>query len=232
MRTPAPVIATALRLFYDGSSLSSIKEHIEKKLKHTVDVSTIYRWIIKYTDKIVSLTRDCKADASRTWVVYETFTDVTGRDYWIWDIFCEKTKLLLASHISHSRTPRDGEITINSAFDRAGSKPDLIMLDGLLSYPKQVEKAFKAEDMNVLVENVSGDIDVNNIEEFTNVLSHRTRVLRRSRSLKSTILVIDGFAADYNFLTPQPGLNNKTPSETAGIASPFKNWGKLVRYQP
>jgi transposase-like protein len=232
MRTPAPVIATALRLFYDGYSLSSIKEHIEKELKHTVDVSTIYRWIIKYTDKIVSLTRERKADASQTWVVYETVTDMTGRDYWIWDIFCKRTKFLLASHISHSRTPREGEITINSAFDRAGSKPDLIMLNCLLSYPRQVEKAFKAEDMNVMVEKISGDIDVNNIEEFTNAISHRTRMLRRSRSLKSTILIIEGFVAYYNFLTPQPSLDNGTTAEAAGIISPFKNWEELVRYQP
>jgi transposase-like protein len=232
MRTPAPVITTALNLFYDGTSLSAIKNHIIKKYGRIVDVSTIYRWILKYTGKAVALTEDLKANASLVWVVYETVTDVTGRDYWIWDIFCKKTRFLLASHISHSRTPREGEITINSAFDRAGSKPDLIMLDCLLSYPKQVEKAFKAEDMNVLVENISSDIDVNHMEEFTNALSHRTRVLRGSRSLKSTIMIIDGFAAYYNFLTPQPGLNNKTPAETAGIASPFKNWEKLVRYQP
>jgi transposase-like protein len=232
MRTPASEIATALALFYEGSSLSTIKTRIEDKFANTVDVSTIYRWIIKYTDKIISLTRDCKADASRTWVVYETVTDVIGVDYWIWDIFCQKTKFLLASHISHSRTPKDGELTINSAFDRASRRPDFVMLDSLLAYPRQVEWAFQAESMNVMVRTISNETDQDLTAPLSSALMQRTGILRKTRSLKSTGLIIDGFAAKYNFLTPQPSLNNKTPAEAAGIISPFNDWGELVQYQP
>lgn len=226
MRTPAKEIATALTMFYQGSTFSSIQEQIEKAYQHKVAPSTIYRWVIKYTNKASSLMAGLKANTSDVWVIYETIMEINGNNCWFWDILCEDTTFCLASHMSYARTLKEAKITINKALKNAAQAPTSIVLDGLLSYPKQVEEAFELEMIHASVTNI------NISYSFLSTIRQRTGVMGRLKNVKSASLILNGFVLDYNFFTPNISLNNRTPAEAARLKPRFKDWEGIIRYQP
>jgi transposase-like protein len=226
MRTPAKEIATALTMFYQGSTFSSIQEQIDKTYQHKVAPSTIHRWVVKYTNKASSLLAGSKANTSDVWVIYETIMEINGNNCWFWDILCEDTKFLLASHMSYARTLKEGKITINRALKNTAQAPTSIILDGLLSYPKQVEEAFELEMIHACVTNI------NISYSFLSTIRQRTTVMSRLKSMNSASLILDGFVLNYNFFTTNASLNNRTPAESARLKPRFKDWEGLIRYQP
>lgn len=57
-RFPAQTIANALNMFYEASSLSKIQRQIKLDTRLSVDPSTIYRWVARYTKKAQLLFAD------------------------------------------------------------------------------------------------------------------------------------------------------------------------------
>lgn len=226
MRTPAKEIATALTMFYQGSTFSAIQEQIEKACQHKVAPSTIYRWVIKYTNKANSLMAGLKANTSDVWVIYETIMEINGNNCWFWDILCEDTNFCLASHMSYTRTLKEGKITINKALRNAAQAPTSVILNGLLSYPKQVEEVFELEMIHTSVTNI------NIYYSFLSTIRQRTAVMSRLKSMSSASLILDGFVLDYNFFTPNVSLKDRTPANSARLKTKFKDWEELIRYQP
>ena len=92
MQTPTEQIGAALNMSYDGMSLSSIARHLEESYKNHVDPSTVYRWIIRYTNKVINVLESLKPSVSDTWVVDETVLKITGDNMWFWDC-CQSAKV-------------------------------------------------------------------------------------------------------------------------------------------
>lgn len=232
MRTPTQEIATALTMFYQGSTLPGIQQYIERVYRHKVATSTIYRWIVKYTAKASTAAGCSRANTSSTWSVYETIMELNGKNCWLWDILCEDTRFLLASHMSYSRTPKEGEITITQALSSASQAPSSIILDGLLSYPRQVERAFESETIHACAMDMTRDRNISVRYSFHDTIRQRAAVMGRLKGMDSARLILDGFALNYNFFTPNTGNGNVTPAEAAGIKSRPRDWAELIGYQP
>ncbi len=232
MRTPTQEIGTALSLFYDGLPLTKIQGQLQQIYLDYVETSTIYRWIVKYTKKASEVMKPHKAKTSNTWVIDETVIELDGKNAWFWDVIDEKTKFLLASHISYTRTIRDVEVILNRAVDNASQTPHFIVSDGLAAYPDGVERVFGADARHIRMKGITHEININLIERFHGTLKQRTKIMRGLKSIESAKLILDGFVIHYNFFRPHMALEDKTPAVVAGIRLPFRNWEGLIRYQP
>ena len=78
--------------------------------------------------------KDHKADVGDSWVADEMQVNVGGEKIWNWNVMDEKTRYVLASHLS--RTPTAGSMrkVINEALAAANSPPKTIKTDKLRSY--------------------------------------------------------------------------------------------------
>ena len=72
MRFPAEAIALALNLFYESASLAKIQRQVELTYGLRPDRMTVYRWIVRYSQKAVKALSDVPVKVDSTWVADET----------------------------------------------------------------------------------------------------------------------------------------------------------------
>lgn len=232
MRTSAQEIGTALSLFYDGLSLLAIQRQLQQIYLDTVETSTIYRWVVKYTRQGIAAIRPYRANTSNTWVIDETVIQIDGSgNYWFFDCIDAGTRFLLASRISKARTIRDVEAVLSLGANNSSRTPRFIISDGLAAYPDGVERVFGADARHIRAKGLTHAININLIERFHGTLKQRTKVMRGLKSVESASLILTGFIVHYDFFRPHMALGGKTPAEAAGIRFPFRNWEGLVRHQ-
>ncbi|MBI2856472.1 MAG: IS1/IS6 family transposase [Chloroflexi bacterium] len=235
MRFPTEVIASAINQFYESSSLHKIRRtlHLDfgKELEHT----SILRWVVRYTRVAVKELGDIPVKVGSVWVADETVLKLKeegGRNVWFWDIIDEKTRFLLASHLSVSRYTRDAQILMERAERRANRIPKTVITDKLRSYLDAIERTWGADTEHVqsgpFIKDRNGD-STRAIERFHGTLKDRTKVMRALANRESARLVMEGWLVHYNFFRPHSGLGGKTPAEAAGVKSaPFKTWADVV----
>ncbi len=166
----------------------------------------------------------------KVWVADETVLKIGGKNIWFWDIIDAKTRFLLASHISQTRTIKDARILMEEASKRAGNAtPDIILTDKLWAYLDGIEMTFGADTKHIPIKGLTAQLNTNLIERFHGTLKDRTKVMRGLKKLKTAKLLLNGWLVHYNFLRPHEALGDKTPAEKAGIKFPFKDWMGVVR---
>lgn len=229
-QTPTNIIGAALSLFYDGLSLSAISRQIQGIYGDYINPSTVYRWVLEYSQHAIDILKVYKPKVGDTWVVDETVIDVGGKNTWFWDVIDEKTRFLLASHLSSQRTIVDVSAVMREAWQRADKAPHFILSDGLKAYPDGIERVFGADAHHIKSEGFTEDINTNLIERFHGTLKGRTKILRGFKTLDTAELILDGFIINYNFFRPHMTLGgDTTPAQEAGIKLPFKTWEGLLR---
>lgn len=228
-QTPSEQIGACLDMFYDGLSFQDIARHLEHTYNNPVNESTVYRWVMSYTEKAVSILGKLKPKVSNTWVVDETVIKVSGGNWWFWDVIDEGTRFLLASHLSISRTTRDASSLIQKAWKRASKAPKTIISDKLYAYLDSIETIFGADTEHIQSKGMTAEINTNLIERFHGTLKERTKVIRGFKTIETALVILDGFLVHYNFFRPHMTLNNKTPAEVAGIKSLYRTWTDFVR---
>ncbi len=222
-------IGAALNMFYDGMSLSAIGRHLGETHSHSVNGSTVYRWVLRYTYDAVQLLQPYRPKVSGRWIADETMLRIGGDKLWFWDIIDAKTRFLLASHISRTRTTQDARQLMYKAASKAGKSPRMVITDKLAAYLDGIELAFGADTKHVQSKPFTVENSTNLIERFHGTLKSRTKVLRGFKTLDTTALITDGFLIYYNYFRPHMSLNGKTPAEVAGLKPPVKCWTDVVR---
>lgn len=222
-QTPTEQIGKALDSYYNGLSFADIARQL------TVNESTVYRWVISYTNKALDILEPLKPKVSDTWVVDETVIKVEGGNMWFWDVIDENTRFLLASHLSRSRTINDVKTVMHRAQKRAGKSPRFIISDKLSAYIDGIEQIFGADAKHIQSWGMTEAINTNIIERFHGTIKERTKVLRGFKTLDTAELILDGFLLHYNFFRPHMSLKNQTPAQIAGIRIPYKTWTDLIR---
>ena len=104
MKTPANQVSSALSMYYEGMSIKAIRRQLQQEHDNLPSTATIYEWIMKYTQYAIDSAKDYHPKVGDTWVADETVLEIDGQNVWFWDIIDEKTRYLLASRISLSRT--------------------------------------------------------------------------------------------------------------------------------
>ncbi len=228
MRTPTDQISDALNMHYEGMSLNAIKRNLKQQNNYDVSDVAIYKWIDRFTDDAIKQTRDLHPKVGDVWVADETVLDIDGKNVWFWDIIDEKTRFLLASRVSFTRTTRDAEALMRKAAERAGKVPQKVITDKLTAYLDGVEIAYGADTEHVRSHGFTLKPNTNLIERFHGTLKDRTKVMRGLKNIESAIEFTEGWLVHYNFFRPHSVLGDKTPAEEAGLQSPYKNWADVV----
>jgi len=125
-------IYTSLRM---ANSLQGVTDILKKAFNIQVSRETIRQWVLD--SKVMVLRRE---NISTTWHADETYIKIKGKGYWLWVVFCEDTKQVLAWHISKKRFFKDARYVLQKALDFAGVKPEKMITDGLYAYAAAVKK--------------------------------------------------------------------------------------------
>ncbi|MFC2019556.1 transposase [Chloroflexota bacterium] len=231
MQIPTKHIADVLNMYYEGLSEAEIRRNLIQQDNCYISTGSIYNWVNRFSKLAIMEAGNYKPDVGSVWVADETMIELDGKNVWFWDIIDTKTRFLLASHMSFSRTTKDAESLMRQAYSRTGKIPRVIYTDKLRAYLDGIELTFGADTEH----RQGGPFDVedntNLIERFHGTIKSRTKVMRGLHTAKSARLFMDGWLVHYNFFRPHISLNDRTPASVAGIRFPFRNW-KDVCEQP
>jgi transposase-like protein len=218
MKLDANMVSSALNMYYEGMSVKEIRRHLFQEHEHAPSTATIYEWIMKYSQYATDSIKDVKPSVGDIWVADETVLKIDGSNVWFWDIIDTKTRYLLTSRVSRSRTTRDAQILIDRAIKTAGKEPRTIITDKLASY-LDVKYGGEHRQGSPFSIKESGD-STSQIERFHGTLKSRTKVMRGLKTLESALMFTQGWLVHYNFLRPHESLSDKTPAEAAGVEYP------------
>jgi len=230
MKTPITQIASALSGYYGGMSLDSICRHLEQQYSNSFTDAGIYNWVIRFTKDAVDRADKHTPTVGKVWVADETVLKIGGKNIWFWDIIDAKTRFLLSSHISRTRTIKDARKLMEKASQRAGGmKPDLILTDKLAAYLDGIELTFGADTKHIPIKGITAMLNTNLIERFHGTLKDRIKVMRGFHNVDTARLILDGWLVHYNYFKPHESLKGRAPAEVAGIKDSDKNWMDVVR---
>lgn len=232
MRHQKHIIGFALDLYFEGMSVRKIEKQIQYLFKVKVSPVSIYKWITKYSTLTKQYTDSLKADLSDIWHVDETAIKIKGKQKWFWEIIDEKTRFMVAEHLSNSRTIKDSKILFKEARSRCIKKPRIIYADGCFAYRKGFNLYFgDCGKYSKLIQNVgiNGRVHQNMIERLHGTLKDMIRSRRGMDQMDKTGAMLDGWFVYYNFLRPHSSLGGKTPAQAAGIELNLENrWESLI----
>lgn len=226
-QTPSELIGTSISSYYDGLSFPEVARHLAES-GNAVNQSTVYRWVVSYTEKAIHTLEMLKPKVSNTWVADETAIKFNNRLHWLWDIIDSDTRFLLATYLSPNRGTREARMLMGLASNRAGKVPKVIITDKLAAYLDGIEIPFGAETEHIQ-SSPFGEDSTSLIERFHGTIKDRTKVIRGFKSLSTASLILNGFTVHYNFFRPHMSLDGKTPAQVAGIRIPFRTWTEFVR---
>jgi len=232
MKTPANQVSSALSMYYEGMSIKAVQRQLQQDHVNRPSTATIYEWIQKYTQYAIDSARGYHPKVGDRWIADETVLEIDGQNAWFWDIMDEKTRFLLASHVSLSRTTGDAQSLMEKAAQRAGKVPKIVVTDKLQAYLDGIELAFGADTEHRQSSPFAVADDTQKIERFHGTLKARTKVMRGLKNIESALEFTDGWLVHYNYLRPHEALGDKTPAEVAGVDYPYKNWADITRHQP
>ncbi len=221
-------IGSALDMFYGGLSFAHVASISGQTYNNPVNESTVYRWVMEYTEKAVRAFDCFKPTVSDTWVADETVLGIAGENVWLYDIIDETTRFLLASRMTASRRITDAQQLMESAARRAGRAPRVVITDRNNSYLDGIELAFGADTEHVQSRGFTLQPNTNLIERFHGTLKDRTKVMRDFKTWESALVIVDGFLIYYNFFRSHMSLLAR-PAEVAKINYPYKTWIEFVR---
>jgi len=231
MQTPVDQISAAMGMYYRGMSLDGIQGQLKDQFGNEVSESTIYYWIVRFTKDAIEKSKNFTPEVGDVWIADETGIDVHGskRDLWFWDIIDAKTRYLLASHISSSRTAEEAQTLISKAIQRAGKYPRVIITDKLRTYIDGIDLAAGQGKVQHIRSKPFTAIDsTNKIERFQGTFKDRTKVVRAYKNIESADLITQGWLIHYNFFKQHEALGNVSPAAKMGIALPFRDWHDIV----
>jgi putative transposase len=230
MRFNATTVGEAMGLFYDGLSLSDISRHLLVTEGIKADPVTVWRWVIKFSKLAQSITAKTKIRTSWRWVIDETMIKVEGRNVWLWDVIEAKTRFLLATHLTVTRSMRSAIAVLSEARSRVIGNPSYIVSDGMMAYPDAIDQVFGSESKHIRSKGMTEKINTNIIERFQGTVKERTKVMRGLKTMETAEIISEGFIVHYNFLRPHMALDGKTPAAVSGLKYPFKTWIELVDF--
>ena len=224
-------IALALDLYFRGMSLRQIVEHFSQvhalKLSHT----TVYRWITHYSALAAQWLDSQDALVGERWHIDETVLNVNGEHRYLWNVMDSDTRMLLATHISRTRSLDETRAPLRKAKGATDTIPTEIRSDGMQAYPKAIRKEFGKgrHSPHKLVPSIRAEESNNRIERLHGTEKSRTKVMRAFDQEDGAAAIMEGWRVHYDMVRTHQALG-KTPAEAADIAPlvGFK-WHELLR---
>lgn len=116
-RIPPNVVGDVIVGFYDGSSYQDIQRQMETRYGFKPSTATLYEWVRDHVERGRQFLAEFKADEGDFWVAGEMMVRIDGHQMWLWNVMEAKSRYLLASHLSPTRTTRDAVTLFKKAKD-------------------------------------------------------------------------------------------------------------------
>jgi len=229
MKTPSKVVASAMSAYFGGMPLDAIQRHIQQQHGIYMSESGIYNWIVRFSKEAIEQTKDFKPITGDTWIADETVIKVAGRNIWFWDVIDEKSRYLLASRLSTTRTTKDAALVMKEAQKVAGKTPKRIITDRLAAYIDGIELVFGADTKHVQGKPFVDKDSTNIIERFHGTMKDRTNVIRGFKNMNKAQLLTDAWLVHYNFFKEHEWLGNIPPAQKMKVPTPFKDWNDVLK---
>lgn len=221
-------VADVINMYYEGMSLKEIHRNFIQQHNDYISDATALNWVNRFTSFAVKEAKNYKPDVGDIWVADEAVIDIDGKNVWLWDIIDTKTRFLIASHMSYTRTSQDAQMLMNKAYERTGKIPKMIYTDKLRAYLEGIELTFGGDTKHKQGSPFDTEANTNIIERMHGTIKSRTKVMRGLHTLESAKLFMAGWLVHYNFFRPHMSLKDRTPAQVAGIKFPFRNWKDVV----
>jgi len=234
MRTDLKIIAFAMDTYFEGLSVRKVQRQIAKIYGVKVNSSTIWRWIMKYSQIVDEYVNTVSSEVlSGVWHVDETVIKCDDRKRWFWEVMDEESKFILASHFSDNRTTEDSIKLFMKAKRKTTQRPEEICVDGSYSYIKGFKKAFwsRYKDRKVKFTRRVGirARKTNNIiERFHSTLKMRLKTTRGLGEFRTVSSLLKGFIVHYNYVRIHSVIGT-TPAVKAGMNINVRGWEDLIQ---
>ena len=231
-RIPPAQVGLALESYFNGASYRDIQDTFDKHYGYRPSTATVYEWLIHYAGLARRLMDEFKANTGDTWAADETVIKGDGMNLWLWNVVDVKTRYLLATHVSRTRTMPDAVTLFREAARRAQRPPRVIVTDGLNSYIDGIERVFGGDTRHVVSKGIRAEVNNNLSERMQGTIKERTKVMRGMESLKTANAFIDAFMLDYNHLRAHQALGGRTPAQAADLPFTFRSWAEIAHLRP
>ncbi|HIH12879.1 TPA: DDE-type integrase/transposase/recombinase [Candidatus Woesearchaeota archaeon] len=118
-----------------AASLQGVADILKKAFNIEVSREAVRLWVSAVKKPIIR-----REMLSSTWHADETYVKIKGKGYWLWIVYCAKTKQVLAWHLSKGRYYKDAKLVMQKALEIAGTRPEKIITDGLWQYQSAIKK--------------------------------------------------------------------------------------------
>lgn len=216
-------IALALDLYYRGLSVRKVAEHFQQV--HNLDIShmTVYRWIEQYSRLASEWMNKQQVHTGERWHIDETMVNVNGEPRYLWNILDNKTRFLLATHVSKNRSLENTRMPMKKAKQQTNDRPKEVFTDGMMAYPAAVVKELGKRggptgfwSPHVRVASIRAKESNNLIERFHGSEKERFKVMRGFDQDNGCATLSEGFRVHYNLIRDHQSLG-VTPGEVAGL---------------
>jgi len=231
-------ITASMNMYYSGMSLRKIQQHLKMFYPHNCHFSTIYRWLIKYSEMISNLTENVQIENGKEIMSDEMEYKRLGKQNWFVDVLDCDTRFIISSDYMESRT-MDNIVKVLKKGRKTTTNPvKIITTDCLNAYPKALRHSFGVNNIykngqRPIHNRVKADERGFNhkIERLHGTIRERTKVMRGFHgSLYSARAIMKGFEIYYNFVRNHQGIG-KTPQEEAipQLKLSENKWLDLIR---
>ncbi len=145
----------------------------------------------------------------------------------------DETRFWIAQEVANKKEEHDVSSLFRKGKQVTGTKPKVIITDGLGSYAEAYKQEFWArerESRTVHIRHIrlQGDMNNNKMERLNGEFRDREKVMRGLKKDESPL--IDGYQIYHNYVRPHMGLDGRTPSEACGITVNGDNkWKTLIQ---
>jgi transposase-like protein len=227
-------ITAAMQLYFSGESLRNTARSL-RLIGVEVSHKTVYLWIKKYVGLMEKYLDQIRPQASDTWRADEVFLKIKGNPKYLYALLDDETRFWIAKEVAGDKMSREATQYASDLFRQGkevtGKKPLTLITDGLKAY----HLAYKREFFSLKgprTEHLTwedGKVDNRKMESFNgNTVRSREKTMRSLKKPDTPILT--GMQIFHNYLRPNQGIDNRTPSELAGIEVRGENkWITLIQ---
>jgi transposase-like protein len=232
MQSSPEAITQALQLYFTGESLRNVQKFL-KLSGVNVSHKTIYVWVTKYTKLMKAYLDKITPQVGDTWRADEVYVKVRGELKYVFSLMDDDTRFWIAQEVANKKEGHDASSLFRKGKEVTGTKPKVIITDGLKSYAEAYKQEFWArprESRTVHIRHIrlQGDMNNNKMERLNGEFRDREKVVRGLKKDDSPL--IDGYQIYHNYVRPHMGLDGKTPAELCGIEIKGNNkWFTIIQ---
>ncbi len=242
----ARIVCLAMDMYYKGNSLRDIQNTLYQSFGLKLHHETIRRWNNRFMEKINAYTNTLKPQTSEKMHLDEQCLHIGKENEWCWNALDNKTRFLLATQITKTRTIEDARHIMQKSKQVISQRPKEIATDKGHFYIKAVRKEFGSvgghgrshlniprlkDRLHKSGSHLTTKMDNQLIERYHATFRERDKVIRGLKNEKTAEQYMSNWRTYYNFVKPHMTFKGLTPSEVAGISigNNRNRWMNLIK---